>query len=112
MANVDVGTDTNSTITEAVPNQGKKLIYFEIASGTDINSDDTLTFSDYQAFHFGLMYATNSNSNDVQALFPTASKSNTADIVSVTDQAATGNFSGGVVGFAFVSETTPTSSAV
>jgi hypothetical protein len=107
MTAIDVGTDTNATIIEVGPNPGKKHIYFEIASDTDVNSDDTLTFSGYTSVKFGMAFATNSNGSDLLAVIPTGGVSVDTNVCALRnqfDQAATGNYSGGIYGWVIVEE--------
>lgn len=107
MAAIDIGTDTNSTQYNVVPGMGYKLIYFEVASGTDVNSDDTLVFSDYAEVKLGMAFATNSNQSDLLAVIPAGGvgvATDTAVLKNIFDASATGNHSGGIHGWAFVKE--------
>jgi hypothetical protein len=107
MAAIDIGTDANAVIIDTVPGMGKKILYFEVASGTDVNSDDTLVFSTVSRVHFGMAFATNSNQSDLLAVIPGGgvnSNTNVCVLHNQNDLAATGNHSGGIHGFVFVTE--------
>ncbi|KKM74421.1 hypothetical protein LCGC14_1400520 [marine sediment metagenome] len=107
MAAIDIGTDANSTVFGITPNLGYKTIYFEVASGTDVNSDDTLVFSEYEEVKFGMAYATNSNQSDLLAVIPAGGvgvDTNVAVLKNIFDASATGNHSGGIHGWAIVKE--------
>jgi len=107
MAAIDVGTDTNATQLEITPALSKKTLYFEVASGTDVNSDDTIVFSDHTAVKFGIAFATNSNQSDLLAVLPVGGvtvDTNVCSLKNIFDGAATGNHSGGIYGWVIVEE--------